>query len=254
MPEALRIIDKLDKIGLEKVQKQLQELLPTSDVSLLSLLSFKGPFINFIKQAPSWLLETSGILALQETLAFLQETFTNTDFFSFCPAMVRGLDYYTGLVFETFLTEHAEFGSIASGGRYNKLIDSIVNETTSLEGFGGSIGLTRLFDVLKKKNLLPDAPCPPSTVLIAYREAKEQKEAFVLANLLRKHGLSVDLYLGKGSIKKQLSYADKKEIPFVFILMGESYVIKDLVHSTQSEDLFDIEQAIQTLLSFKKIF
>ena len=79
----------------------------------------------------------------------------------------------------------------------------IINETTKLEGFGISIGLTRLFDVLKKHNLLPSLPTPPAKILVAYREVSLQSQAVLATRLLREAGLSTDLYCGKSAIGKQ---------------------------------------------------
>ncbi len=245
LPEALRIIDKMDKIGFDEVKKELLELQPTLVTETLELFTFKGTLFDFIKKAPKFIQEIPGFASFFELFSSLDPTF-----FSFNPGMVRGLDYYTGLVYETFLKEYPKFGSISSGGRYNKLIDTLVNQETKLEGFGISIGLTRLFDVLKKENLLPDISTPPAKVLVAYREVSLQKEALKAAETLRNLGISVDLYSGKGAIGKQISYADKKTIPFVFMLMGESYVIKDLKNSKQTEDITSLEEAATKLQTF----
>lgn len=252
MPEALRIVDKMDKIGLDKVSEELTKLLPTINLSSLSVLSFKGKFEDFIQSAP-YLTNHPGFIALQHQLTLLKQSGIDADLFNFCPGMVRGLDYYTGVIFETFLQNHPGFGSIASGGRYNKLIDSIVNQETKLEGFGISIGLTRLFDVLKKENLLPSV-CPPNAkILVAYREPSLENQALYASHLLRKKGFSVDLYSGKGAIGKQLGYANKKDIPYVFMLMGESFVIKNLQNSTQTEDISSLQAAVEKMQSLLEI-
>jgi histidyl-tRNA synthetase len=248
MPEALRIVDKMDKIGQEKVCQELKILLPTIDLSPIDTLSFKGTFENFMQIAPESLTKMPGFLALQNTLSFLKQGQISTDLFGFCPGMVRGLDYYTGIIFETFLQDYPNLGSIASGGRYNKLVDSIVNQETKLEGFGISIGLTRLFDILKKENLLPASSPSVTQVLVAYREPSLEKEALLAAGLLRKQGFYVDLYSGKGNIGKQLSYASKKEISYVFMLMGESFVIKNLQTGSQTPDISSLDLAINMLL------
>lgn len=250
MPEALRIVDKMDKIGIEKVAAELTVLSPSIDLSLLELLAFKGPLQEFIEKAPLVVQKIPGFTSLEELLDLLQLNTHDKDLFHFCPGMVRGLDYYTGVVFETFLRDYPGFGSIASGGRYNKLIDSIVNQETKLEGFGISIGLTRLFDILKREQLLPTKATPPSSIFVAYREVRLQQEALRAASLLRKQGLSVDLYSGKSAIGKQISYADKKEIPYVFMLMGESYVIKDLKNSKQTEDIQSLDLAVQKMVEY----
>lgn len=243
LPDALRIVDKMDKIGSEAVKEELSKLSPSLDFSLLPLLEFKGNFAEFIKKCPQDLL---GLGSMQELLHFLEKSGANLSLFGFCPGMVRGLDYYTGIVFETSLIGHPSVGSIASGGRYNKLIDSIINEETKLEGFGISIGITRLFDILKKHDLLPRAPAAAAQVLVAYREPSLQTQAVLAAKLLRESGIQTDLYCGKSAIGKQITYANKKEIPYVFMVMGESFVLKNLRNSEQTPDITSLEEAVQT--------
>ncbi|MES2199634.1 MAG: ATP phosphoribosyltransferase regulatory subunit [Chlamydiota bacterium] len=249
LPEALRIVDKMDKIGIEKVQAELEALFPSINFSTLPLLAFKGSFAGFLEVCPK---DLPGLSSMQELLDFLEKSQIDPNLFGFCPGMVRGLDYYTGIVFETFLEEYPGFGSIASGGRYNKLIDSIIEEETKLEGFGISIGLTRLFDVLKKQKILPSIHTPPAEILVAYREASLQLQAVLATRLLREAGLSTDLYCGKSSIGKQLTYADKKEISHVFMVMGESFVIKNLKTGEQTPDITSLEIAVETALEHFK--
>ncbi|MBS0626652.1 MAG: ATP phosphoribosyltransferase regulatory subunit [Verrucomicrobia bacterium] len=245
LPDALRIVDKMDKIGIEKVKEELENLCPTATLSHLPLLQFKGSFSKFLELCPK---NIPGLSSMEELLAFLEKSKINLDLFGFCPGMVRGLDYYTGVVFETYLQQYPGFGSVASGGRYNKLIDSIINQETKLEGFGISIGLTRLFDVLKKEGLLPETLTPPAQILVAYREPTLQTQAILASHLLREAGVSTDLYCGKSSIGKQIAYADKKEISYVFMVMGESFVIKNLKTGEQTPDIPSLEIAVQTAL------
>ncbi|MBM3197643.1 MAG: histidine--tRNA ligase family protein [Chlamydiae bacterium] len=251
LPEALRILDKMDKIGFAEVKKELADLSPSCDLTLLSLFTFQGDPEHFQQQVPLVLRDLPAFTALQNTLSLLKEQIDCSDFFAFCPGMVRGLDYYTGLVCETVLRDHSSFGSIASGGRYNNLIGTLAGDSKmQLEGFGLSLGLTRLFDILKRQELLPSLPSPPSQVLMAFRVFTDQRNACTIASRLRAKGISTDLYLGKGNLGKQLTYANKKEIPFAFILMGESFVIKDLQTGKQTEDIPSLDQALDILLSW----
>jgi histidyl-tRNA synthetase len=244
MPEALRIVDKMDKIGLDGVKKELATLNVPLDLKNLEVMGFKGTTDEFIQEHGAKYENLPGFSYLQTLLSQL-----NSCNFSFAPGMVRGLDYYTGVVYETLLNDYSHFGSISSGGRYNKLIDSIVNTETKLEGFGISIGLTRLFDVLKREGLLPQAPAPTAQVAVAFREARLHNDALTAATALRKEGISVDLCSPgeKVAIGKQITYADKKEIRFVFMLMGETYVIKDLPNSKQTEDIPTLALAVEKL-------
>lgn len=243
LPEALRIVDKADKIGFDRVKEELLRLLPSADMSHLSALTFKGSFEDFCELYPENL---PGIDEMRHLLDLLSKSEIPLSVFGFAPGMVRGLDYYGGTVFETFLENREEFGSIASGGRYNGLIDTIVSEKTGVEGFGISIGLTRLFEILKKEHPLSDTRCPAAEILVAYREPSLQPEAAAAARQLRELGIATDLYCGKGAIGKQIRYADKKEIRHVLMVMGEAFVIKNLETGEQTPDLSSCEEATET--------
>jgi histidyl-tRNA synthetase len=136
-------------------------------------------------------------------------------------AMVRGLDYYTGVVAETFFTGSlAQYGSIASGGRYDKLVDMFVGSETGLQGVGISIGVTRLFSILFTEKLLPVDKRGNSDVCVGFRTEKgELLQAVAVANTLRDRGYNVDLYSGNKNIVGQLQYADKKTIPYMLMVM-----------------------------------
>lgn len=243
MPEALRIVDKMDKIGRKEVERELAQLQSSLDFSNLELMSFKGSIEDFSRQFASRLNDLPGFSYLQKLLSLL-----DSKSFAFNPGMVRGLDYYTGIVCETTLDDYAHFGSISSGGRYNKLVDAIINTESRLEGFGISIGLTRLFDIVKREKLLPDFKHPAANVAVAFREASLHENALLVAKALRKEHMSADLCSGdKISIGKQIAYADKKDIPYVFMLMGSSYVIKNLATGEQSEDIKSLDEAILEL-------
>jgi len=244
LPDALRIVDKMSKIGIETVTVELQTLAPDLNLSLLPLLTFRGTLAEFLKIAPTSIQAMPSLVQFQELFNVLDRTH-----FTFNPGMVRGLDYYTGVVCETFLCDYPQYGSIASGGRYNQLIDNLIDQTTNLEGFGLSIGLTRLFDILKKEKKLPSNAAPQADVAVVYREVSLQKSALDAALALRSEGLATDVYLGSAAIGKQITYADKKQIPYVFMLMGETYVIKNLADGTQSSDIPLLEDAVKHIKS-----
>ena len=245
IPDALRILDKMDKIGFERVRTELQDAFPALDLSLLSLLMWKEPFASIDKfqaQLPSSLRNLPGFAALKETISLLEDHSA----FLFTPGMVRGLDYYTGLILETVLQEHPSFGSIASGGRYNNLIDSLNPKKTQipLEGFGLSIGLTRLFDIAKRLDFLSQQSAPSCQIFVGFRDPKDQKQAVNIANQLRAMHITTDVALQSSSLKKQLAYANAKQIPFAFLLMGETFVIKKLIDGTQTEDIISLQEAL----------
>ena len=158
------------------------------------------------------------------------------------PGLVRGLDYYTGVVVETFVAGYEQFGSVASGGRYSNLIASFSNKHEDIEGVGFSIGVTRLFDVLCRAKALPLERKTTADVLIAYR-AETLDQAFGAAQFLRAHGQKVDMYSNPARpMKHQLEYASKKGMPLVLMLMSDegspqvaAYVLKNLATRQQTE-------------------
>jgi len=158
------------------------------------------------------------------------------------PGLVRGLDYYTGVVVESFLTGFEKFGSIASGGRYSNLVASFSDKHPDIEGVGFSIGVTRLFDVLCRANAIKLERKTTADVLIAYRSEALQ-QAFAAATFLRGHGVNVDMYANPARpMKHQLEYASKKGMPLVLMLMStegqatvDAYVLKNLANREQVE-------------------
>ncbi len=239
----MRIIDKMDKIGLDGAFMELQALLPDSSPALLKqtaeIFTYKGPIASFFIDETWGSTVPAALEQLQNTMMLLERSGISTKNITFCPGMVRGLDYYTGVVFETFFKEMPEFGSIASGGRYDNLIDSLSDGSSNIEGVGGSIGLTRLFDILSRKELLNANRRTSADVLLAYRTPELIGETYILAEKLREQGVNVDLYTGDSKkISKQLGYANKKGIPRAIMVMApEAYVIRNMTTSKQTPDM-----------------
>jgi histidyl-tRNA synthetase len=129
-------------------------------------------------------------------------------------SIVRGLDYYTGTVYETVFLDDPGYGSICSGGRYDDLAGNYINK--HLPGVGISIGFSRLFDRLRQQNKLPVGKFSPTDVLVILMDENERAAAAKKAKELRDKGFNVELYHSAAKIKKQFEYAEKKGIPFVF--------------------------------------
>jgi histidyl-tRNA synthetase len=140
------------------------------------------------------------------------------DVIRFNPAITRGLDYYTGTVYETFLNEHRDFGSICSGGRYDDLASHYTK--SKLPGVGISIGLTRLFDQMRHASLVKEAA---STVklLICNMDDTLQPELRKIATSLRQVGVNTQLYMEPHKLEKQIKYADRAGIPFLLVMGGD---------------------------------
>ena len=140
--------------------------------------------------------------------------------FSIDLTIARGLDYYTGTVYETTLLDHPEIGSVCSGGRYDDLAEYYTEK--KLPGVGISIGLTRLFYVLDEQGMLNLDGCAPADALVLPMTA-DPAPAITLAEKLRSGGLRVQLYGEQKKFKQKLSYADKLGVPFA-VLLGEDEI------------------------------
>jgi histidyl-tRNA synthetase len=145
-------------------------------------------------------------------------------------SIVRGLDYYTGTVYETALLDVPEFtGSVCSGGRYDDLAGSYINK--HLPGVGISIGFTRLFDVLRQAGKIEPGPKSPAQVLVVLPSEEQRGAAAETARLLRERGMNVELYHAPQKVGKQVGYAEKKGIPYVWFPPfedGQDHEVKDM--------------------------
>ena len=140
------------------------------------------------------------------------------EFFVLDPSITRGLDYYTGVVFETFLTDLPKIGSVCSGGRYNNLASLYTKE--HLPGVGSSIGLDRLISALEELNLLKEEAAGPDLIILMVDEPLLSRY-HCLAASLREAGLSVEVYPARKKLAHQFNYAAKRAIPLALI-MGET--------------------------------
>ena len=162
--------------------------------------------------------------------------------------IARGLDYYTGTVYETTLLDHPEIGSVCSGGRYDNLAGYYIDKP--LPGVGISIGLTRLFYVLDEQGLLnPALPSAPADALVLPMTA-DMAPAIALAETLRSAGLRVQLYGEQKKFKQKMAYANKLGVPYA-VLLGEDEIEKGLcsVKNMQSGEqlLLSPEDAVKLI-------
>jgi histidyl-tRNA synthetase len=211
-----RAIDKLPKIGAEDVSKILSDENGLKDDQISALLDMAGitarrssdltlePRNDMMREG----LEELGFVLDQ--LSHLPEGAVMADL-----SIVRGLDYYTGTVYETFLTDIPEFtSSVCSGGRYDDLAGTFINR--HLPGVGISIGFTRLFDVLLQNGHIKTGAKSPAHIMMVLPSDEMRDEAASTARILRDRGFNVELYHAPQKIKKQLAYAEKKGIPHVW--------------------------------------
>jgi histidyl-tRNA synthetase len=239
----LREIDKLDKIGAGKVREDIIELgLSGAQAdALLHLIAFTGgkdETLALLREQKSnhpvfqqGLQETTRMVDALRALG-VPEKRTRLNL-----AIARGLDYYTGTVYETLIDAHPEFGSVCSGGRYDDLAGFYTK--SKLPGVGISIGLTRLFDQLSAHNLLPAVPNTVQ-VLITALDPQLDSSALALATDLRRAGFNVENYWESAKLDKKIKYADKAGIPVLVLLGTEeqargAVIVKDLAARSQTE-------------------
>ena len=144
-------------------------------------------------------------------------------------SIVRGLDYYTGTVYETFFVDDPDYGSICSGGRYNDLASNYINK--KLPGVGVSIGFSRLFDRIRNKGALPSLPVSPADVLIVLPNEEARSVMMETAQTLRRRGFNVETFHSPSKLKRQLAYAEKKGIPYVWFPPfeeGQDHEVKNM--------------------------
>ena len=223
--DVMRTIDKLDKIGADKVRELLLTECGVAESAADEILRFitaEGTSAEKLSFLESWRGKNEtfdlGLEELKTVAAYLPEFGVPEENFEIDLTIARGLDYYTGTVYETVMTDHPEIGSVCSGGRYDNLAEYYTNK--ALPGVGISIGLTRLFYVLQEQGMLSeDVLTAPADVLILPM-TEELSGAIALATQLRGAGLRVQLYGEKKKFKAKIAYADKLAIPFV-IFLGE---------------------------------
>ena len=161
-----------------------------------------------------------GVTELKEVINYIRLFNVPEPYFTVDVSIARGLDYYTGTVYETFLNEYKSIGSICSGGRYNNLSEFYTDK--KLPGVGMSIGLTRLFFVLNEMNLIKAEKKSISEILIVSM-IPDLKPAIEIANKLRTAGINTEIYFDDKKIKAKFKYADKLRIPKV-IVIGEDEI------------------------------
>jgi histidyl-tRNA synthetase len=235
----IRIADKIDKIGVEGVGKLLAaELGLTSGqvTACLDLAQIRGTGGSVIDQITR-LGVSSGLLSegLDE-LAFVLDSLSDLPPGSVVAdlSIARGLAYYTGTVYEGKFTGWPGYGSICSGGRYENLAGSFVRR--SLPGVGMSIGLTRIFAKLVAEGLLQTGPSCPSDVLVVVPSDERRPQAAATAAELRSRGLNTELYHQADKIARQVRYASRKGIPFVWFPPfedGRPHEVKDMATGEQ---------------------
>ncbi len=226
--DIMRTVDKLDKIGADKVKVILIDdcgLTEAEADEILKFIAITGTNEEVIAALDGYAgrneIFDAGLAELKAVTANLAAFGVPETNFAVDLTIARGLDYYTGTVYETILLDHPEIGSVCSGGRYDNLAGYYIEK--ALPGVGISIGLTRLFYVLDEQGLLnPALPTAPADALVLPMTA-EAGAAIALAEALRAEGIRVQLYGEQKKFKQKMAYADKLGVPYA-ILLGEDEI------------------------------
>ena len=247
--EIMRIIDKIEKIGEDAVKEEISKLgVSDNDIEkIINFIKIDGTSDEKIEKLENLQIDNEtylmGVNELKEVINNIRLFGVPEKNFTVDLTIARGLDYYTGTVYETFLNEYRELGSVCSGGRYENLAENYTDR--KLPGVGISIGLTRLFYKLNELNLIKADKKSISNILII--PMTEKKEVpFKLATDLRNLGVNTEVYLSDKKIKAKMKYADKLEIPYVVVIGDEEIETKKikLKNMTTGEEIeldFDAE-------------
>ena len=229
--EIMRTVDKLDKIGSVKVRELLINdlgITPEQALEIMVFITFDGKSSRVLEFLELYLgrndLFDQGYQELAAVCNNLAAFGVPEANFAVDLTIARGLDHYTGTVYETTLLDHPEIGSVCSGGRYDNLAGYYIEK--QLPGVGISIGLTRLFYVLDEQGLLnPELPSAPADALVL--PMGQIAPAIALAEQLRSAGLRVQLYGEQKKFKQKMAYANKLEVPFA-VLLGEDEITEGM--------------------------
>ena len=251
--DIMRIIDKIEKIGKENVIECLKDLeLSENQINaIINFIEIDGTTeekINSLEKL-NYTNEifNEGLEELKQVVKYVKAFGVPDSNFKVDLTIARGLDYYTGTVYETFLNEYRELGSVCSGGRYDNLAEYYTDK--KLPGVGISIGLTRLFYKLNELNALKEEQNSIAKVLVVSM-VEDNSKALEVATELRNENINAEVYLENKKIKAKFKYADKLDIPYV-IVIGEDEIANNTVTlknmQTGEQETLKIEEVIKKI-------
>ncbi len=247
--DVMRTVDKLEKIGADKVKGLLMELgVPEEKAGeILGFIGITGSNEQVLEALEAYRgrneLFDLGLDELKTVVKYLGGFGVPEENFAVDLTIARGLDYYTGTVYETFMVEHPEIGSICSGGRYDNLAEYYTDKI--LPGVGISIGLTRLFFILNEQGLLNEERNTAPADVLLLPMVEDLSPAVELATRFRNAGVRVQLYGEQKKFKAKMNYADKIGVPFV-VFLGEDEIREGVVACK------DMKSGEQTKLGFEE--
>ena len=255
--DIMRAVDKLPKIGADKVGAMLRDEVGLDQGAvdeILKFISITGSNNKVLSALEEYRgrheLFDQGLDELTTVVKYLSAFGVPEDHFAVDLTIARGLDYYTGTVYETFMLDHPEIGSICSGGRYDNLAEYYTDK--QLPGVGISIGLTRLFYVLEEQGYLNDGLITAPADALILPMTDDLAPAIALATQLRQAGVRTQLYTEQKKFKQKMAYADKLGVPYT-LLLGEDEItqgkvsLKNMV--TGEQQLLPAGEAVGVILA-----
>ena len=255
--DIMRIVDKLPKIGGDKVGAMLRDeagLDPSAVDEILKFICITGSNNEVLSALEEYRgrheLFDAGLDELTTVVKYLSAFGVPEDHFAVDLTIARGLDYYTGTVYETFMLDHPEIGSICSGGRYDNLAEYYTDK--QLPGVGISIGLTRLFFVLEEQGYLNNALITAPADALILPMTDDLAPAIALATQLRAAGIRTQLYTEPKKFKQKMTYADRLGVPYI-LLLGEDEITQGKVSlknmETGEQELLPAGEAVDRILN-----
>lgn len=248
--EILRIIDKIDKIGVNETNECLKELINNDEKveRILEFIKISGSTDEKIKQLKELNIKDeiykSGVYELEYVVNSMKKMGVSTNNYDIDLTIARGLDYYTGTVYETILKEYPSIGSVCSGGRFDNLAGYYTDK--KLPGVGISIGLTRLFYQLKEAQIIKDENNSCAEVMILPMDDANYEYVYKIASLLRNNNISVTTCYTSGKFKSKIKYANKCHVNYA-IIIGENEVTNNVV------TIKNMNSGLQELIEYDKI-
>jgi len=250
----LRTVDKLEKIGVDNVKKELEEIgIAISCIDkILEFISITGSNDEIILSLKQLNIDNelfiNGLDELEKTVDYIRLFGVPEENFSLDLTIARGLDYYTGTVYETLLNDYPSIGSVCSGGRYDDLATYYTKQ--KLPGVGISIGLTRLFYQLTEAGIIKSTDNSLTKVMIIPMEGY-MDYAVKTSSILRSEGIFTQVYFEEGKLGKKFNYADKLNIPYVIVVGKEEadnnkYSFRDM--KTGEQKIISIEEVLECLI------
>ena len=225
--DVLRAIDKLDKIGVEAVKQEIRENTRMDETQLepiLQLAEIKGDTHSVLKRLEVICrgneLAENGFSELSQLSLVVRDVISDANQFQIDVSIARGLDYYTGTIFETFLDDLPGIGSVCSGGRYDNLAELFTKQ--QLPGIGASLGLDRLLAAMEQLGMLPESKTTASVMIVQF-SAGQLPFYFSLAAKLRAAGIAVEIYPEAKKLGNQFKYADRRGFEAV-VVAGEDEI------------------------------